>query len=123
MRSNGFFQNEFLKNHIVQWLFVVSILLNFSLWGICAWFFQKSEASILLRFNVYLGEDPTSMGVWYAPYEIAGMAGIFLIIQMIFSWKFFQRKDRVMAHLMIFGGGVLQVSALIALVSIVLGNQ
>lgn len=116
-------KREFFQNHIIQWLLAFSVLAQGALWGICFWFFRGREDAVLLRFNVYLGADPASLGPWYAPYGIPLLAGVFLLVQMFFSWRFFRERDRVMAHLMIFGGGIIQLSALIALVSVIVSNR
>lgn len=115
---------EFFRNHIVQWLFAFSFLVNILLWIACAWFFRPGDESITLRFNAYLGVDPLSMGMaWYTPYQIPLVSGMFLCIQMALSWWFFRRQDRIVAHLMVFCGGIIQCFACIALWSVVLINR
>lgn len=116
-------RKEFFRNHIIQWLFAFAFLLHIILWIGCAWFFHKGGVPVALRFNVYLGIDPTSISPWYSPYRIPVGAFIFLGVQMILSWRFFREKDRIMAHLMVLCGGIVQIAALIALASVVLGNR
>ncbi len=116
-------RKEFFRNHVIQWLFAFAFLLHIILWAGCTWFFHKEGVPVALRFNVYLGVDPTSISPWYSPYEIPVAAFIFLVMQMILAWRFFREKDRIMAHLMVLCGGMVQIAALIALVSVILGNR
>lgn len=118
-----FSKNEFFSNHIIQWLFAFAFFLHILVWGVCIWFFHRDDGLITLRFNVYLGSDPTSMSPWYAPYQIPLMGLLTFAIQIILSWMFFRERDRVMAHLMLLCGGIVQIVALIALVSVVLENR
>lgn len=114
---------EFFGNHVVQWLFAFSVLGNGVAWGICAWFFHRREATVIMKYNAYLGIDPASVGTWHDPYALPIAALVFLGIHALFAWHFFQRKDRVMAHLSLFCGASLQFFTLIALSSIVLVNR
>lgn len=116
-------KKEFFTNHTVQWLFAFSLLLHFVLWGMCIGFFQGDGGLVTLRFNIYLGSDPASIGPWYTPYQIPLGAGIFLVAHLIGAWFFFKRRDRIMAHLIVFSGIIIQIAALIALVSIILKNR
>jgi hypothetical protein len=116
-------KKDFFRNHLIQWIFAFTFLLHLFLWGVCFWFFWGEKELVVLRFNVYLGIDPTSISPWYTPYRIPIMATLALVIQIYLAWKFFREKDRVMAHLMLFCGGIVQIAGLIALVSVILGNR
>lgn len=114
---------EFFGNHVVQWLLAFSVLGNGMLWGACAWFFHRREATVVMKYNAYLGIDPMSVGTWTAPYVLPITALLFLIVHALIAWHFFQKKERVMAHISLFCAVSIQFFACIALASIILVNR
>lgn len=118
-----FVRDDFFANHPLQWLYVVVIVLNASMWVLCVMFFPPSNDLIMLYYNVFLGVDVDRIGSWKIPYVIPGVTLFFILVESIFAWYFFHKQERLIAHLLIFSAIILQVAGLIAMVALVLVNK
>jgi hypothetical protein len=101
---------------------ISALLANGIVWGLSTYFFRPSEVPVVLRSNVYLGYDLSSLSDWRHPYGVPAIAILFFVINSFVSFLFFRQPDRFAAYCILFGGLLVQCAALIAIISIVLAN-
>ncbi len=114
--------SQYLQNHFFQWMFLFSFLVHSVLWGLLLYFVRPSEIPILLRYNVYLGLDLTYVVSWYEAYGIPLLGGIFLFLNVFFSFFFFRRGDYFASYIVLLGGIFIQITALISVIAVILIN-
>jgi len=115
--------SQYLQDSFVQWALLSSIFLHISIWGMLLYFIRPSEIPILLRYNVYLGLDLHSLVPWYHALYIPLASLILLLINSMISFLFFRRGDLFASYIILFGGGFIQISAMISAIAIILVNQ
>lgn len=114
---------RYLQDHFVQWMFLSSLFINGVIWAILLYFLQPSEIPILLRYNVYLGFDLHSLVPWHYALSIPLAGLILLLVNVLVSFLFFRKKDFFASYIILFGGVLVQASAIVSVVAIVLVNQ
>lgn len=110
----------FFHNAIVHWLLIGILFLNVAMWGIAAYFIRPGKLPIILHYNVYFGVD--LVGAWWHAYALPGMSVLFFCINVFVALWLYQWKERIASYILLLATLLLQMSALIACVSIILIN-
>ncbi|HOW60440.1 MAG TPA: hypothetical protein P5548_02140 [Candidatus Moranbacteria bacterium] len=115
-----FFLNEFFTSGIVHWVFIGSLVVNLANWGLIIFFIRPVDFLLILHYNVYFGVD--IIGPWWQLYFLPLIGIIILSINTILSYLFYQKKERIIAHLLMLAAFISQVGITIASVSILMMN-
>lgn len=103
------------------WLVVALLgIIHLVLIGIIAVFFQPSEASVILRYNVYFGID--ILASWWQVYLLPLLSIIFLIGNVFFAKRFLTSGEWLISMVLLLGSGVVTFGLAVALAAIVLIN-
>lgn len=119
-RIRSFFSNEFFKNSIIRWLLVATIFLNIVNWVFLAVFIHPVDFNIILHYNVYFGVD--LIGDWWQTYILPLMGVVFLLINSVSAFYFYQSKERIASHMLLLAALMIQIGLIIASIGIVLIN-
>lgn len=122
-KISPFVRDDFFANHPLQWLYVAAFVFHAGLWVLCIIFFPPSDTPVIVYYNAFLGVDMNRVGSWQVPYVIPILMLFFLLVESVFAWYFFHKKDRLIAHLLLFSAVLLQISGVVALTAIVLVNK
>lgn len=122
LKSNfrSFFSPDFFKNQIIIWFLSVGFLVNFSNWIILKIFIKPVDFPIILHYNVYFGVDMT--GSWKQVYFLPSIGFVLLVINSLFSVYFYNQKERVASYILLLSAIMIQLSLVIAAVSVIIIN-
>lgn len=115
-----FFSNEYFRNPIFQWVFIMSLVLNLTIWGVLAFFIRPVDFPIILHYNVFFGVD--IIGSWWQVFFLPGMGLFILIFDTILAYMLFQKKERIAAYTFLLAAFFIQAGVAIAVASIILIN-
>jgi hypothetical protein len=115
-----FFKKDFFQNHIVLWLLVFNFLANLINWLILAFFINKSEGNIILHYNVYFGVD--NLGNWKEVFLMPSIGLILFLINFYLSFFFYENKERIASYILFMTALMVQLSLIIASISVILIN-
>jgi len=119
-KSQAFFTQEYFKNPIVLWLLALSFLINLTNIVSLAIFVKPVDFPIILHYNVYFGVDV--LDGWEKVYLMPAI-GIFLfLVNTFLGLYFFNRKERIASHILMIANLMIQLSLLVASLSIILIN-
>ena len=116
-KIRNFWAQEFFKNGLVHWVLIGSFFANVVNWGMLTYFIRPVDFPIILHYNVYFGVD--ILGSWWESYFLPLVGVLFLAINSILGYFFYQRKERIATYLFLLGAFIVQVGVLIAEASIV----
>lgn len=114
---------EFFQNHFVQWICICIIVINTISYGIITYNITASNPFIYFRYNAYIGADLSSVVPWKDAFILPAAVLICAFLHIFSAFLCFQKKERIVAHLLLFSAVIVEVSALIASISVVLVNS
>ena len=83
-------------------------------------FLVPSEKSIILHYNVYFGVD--SIGDFHEVYMLPFIGISMLLINGLFSFYFYAKKERVASYILLLTVLMIQMSLLISVISVIIIN-
>jgi uncharacterized membrane protein len=119
-KLSGFFSQEFWRSALVQWVLIVTLFLDLASWGIIVYYIRPIDLPIVLHYNVYLGVDV--IGDWWQVYFLPIISSIFLIINTILAYIFYQRKERLAGYIFLLASFFVQAGTLIAISELAMIN-
>lgn len=119
-RIRSFFVQEYFKRTIVIWLVILSLAINLSEWIILKIFVQPVDFPIILHYNVYFGVDMVGnhKSVFLIP--LIGLA--LFLVNFLLSLYFYRSKERIASYLLLMTALMIQLSLLVAALSIIIIN-
>lgn len=120
MKIKSFFEEEFFHSSVVQWTLIGALLLNLVCWAASIFFIRPVDFPIVLHYNVYFGVD--MIGDWWKVYLLSGMGLAMLLLNICLGLFFYRRKERIIAHVLLLGGCILQICIAIAMAGVILIN-
>lgn len=120
LKLNLFFKNDFFKNKIIAWLFFVSLAVNILEWILLKIFVQPVDFPIIMHYNVYFGVD--LLGNWKQVFILPLVGIILFIINLVLAIHFYNLKERIASYLLLIAVLMLQLSLLVASVSVIIIN-
>jgi len=115
-----FFANDFFRNKIVLWLASGSLIINITEWIILKIFVRPVDFPIIMHYNVYFGVD--LLGNWKQVFVLPLVGVILFIINFILAIHFYNLKERIASYLLLIAVLMLQLSLLVASVSVIIIN-
>ena len=113
----SFMAQEFFKNAIIQWVMIVSLLLNGACWGVLVFFIRSVDFPIILHYNVYFGVD--IIGDWWQAYFLPLIALSVMAVNVLLAHFFYKNEERVISYLLLLASLIVQISAAIAIGAII----
>jgi hypothetical protein len=114
------FSHEFFASALVHWVLIGSLVLNIVNWGLIAFFIRPVDFPIILHYNVYFGVDV--IGPWWQVYFLPFIGLIILGINTVLGYLFYQKKERIVAHLLMLATFIAQIGITIAVASLLIMN-
>jgi hypothetical protein len=119
-RFRLFFKHEFFKNKVVLWMAISNIILNLVNWLLLWRFIKPIDSSIILHYNVYFGVD--MIGNWKAAFILPGIGLMLFFINYLLAFYFYMKLERIACHILLMASLMVQMSLLIASLSVILIN-
>jgi hypothetical protein len=116
----NFFSQEFFKSALMQWVLIGALILNGINWGLIAFFVRPVDFPIILHYNVYFGVDV--IGAWWQLYFLPAIGLIIMIVNTVLGYLFYQKKERITAHLLMLATFIAQISMTVAVASLLIIN-
>lgn len=116
----SFFTQEYFRNHIIDWLLILSFVSNLANWILLKIFVKPVDHSIILHYNVYFGVDET--GNWKNVWILPSIGLFLLIINLSLSLYFYRNEERIAGYLLLMATLMVQLSLVVAAVSVILIN-
>ncbi|MFA6973860.1 MAG: hypothetical protein WC238_03965 [Parcubacteria group bacterium] len=120
VRVRSFFAQDFFQNAIVRWLLISSLVANLIIWFGLKIFIVPVDLPIILHYNVYFGVD--MLGDWRQVYILPLLGLILLIINLSLALHFYSQKERIASHILLMATLMLQLSLLVAAISVIIIN-
>jgi hypothetical protein len=117
---NNIFLKEFFRSALVHWVLIGALILNAVNWGLIAFFIRPVDFPIILHYNVYFGVDV--IGDWWQVYFLPLIGLIILMANAILGYMFYQRKERLVAHLLMLATFIVQIGITVAVASLLIIN-
>ncbi|MEI8096534.1 MAG: hypothetical protein WCG73_00285 [Candidatus Moraniibacteriota bacterium] len=111
---------SFFKNTIVRALLGVNTFFCLVSFGILGYFIRPTENILVLHYNVYFGVD--IQGIWWQLYMLPVAGILFFFGHLFFSYRFYQKYERIAAYLMLFSSSLINIGIIIASASIAFIN-
>ena len=119
-KTRSFFAQEYFTRAIAIWLIILSLAVNISEWVILKMFVQPVDFPIILHYNVYFGVDMT--GNYRSVFLIPAIGLALFLVNMTLSIYFYRRKERIASYLLLMTALMIQLSLLVATLSVVIIN-
>ncbi|HEX7586107.1 MAG TPA: hypothetical protein VF390_00505 [Patescibacteria group bacterium] len=119
-RIRSFFVQEYFKRAIVIWLVILSLAINLSEWIILKIFVQPVDFPIILHYNVYFGVD--MVGNYKSVFLIPLIGLALFLVNFLLSLYFYRSKERIASYLLLMAALMIQLSLLVAALSIIIIN-
>jgi hypothetical protein len=120
VKIRSFFAQDFFRSQIVIWLLALSLVANLADW-ISLWLFIKPvDFPIILHYNVYFGVD--MLGNWKQVFILPLLGLILFTINFCFSLYFYHQKERIASHILLMATLMLQLSLIVASISVIIIN-
>jgi len=117
---NRFLADDFFRNKIVIWLSVISLVVNLAEW-ILLWIYIKPvDFPIIIHYNVYRGVD--LMDSWHQVFVLPLVGIILFVINLFLALYFYRAKERIASYLLLIAILMLQLSFLVASISVIIIN-
>lgn len=120
LQTRSFFTKEYFKSAIVIWLLLLSLAINFSEWIILKIFIKPVDFPIILHYNVYFGVD--MVGNYRSVFLLPLIGLALLLVNFFLSAHFYRRKERIASYLLLMAAFMIQLSLLVATLSIIIIN-
>ncbi len=119
-KFKAFFIQEYFRNTIVLWLLAVSFLVDLANAVSLVIFVQPVDFPIILHYNVYFGVDVLDS---FEKVYLMPLIGAFLfIVNTLLGLYFYQQKERIASYILAIANLMIQLSLLVASISIILIN-
>jgi len=120
VKVRSFFNQEYFRSAIAVWLIILSLAVNLAEWVILKIFIQPVDFPIILHYNVYFGVDMTGdyRLVFFIP--LIGLA--LFSVNLFLSIYFYREKERIASYLLLMTALMIQLSLLVAALSIIIIN-
>lgn len=119
-RIRSFFVQEYFKRAIVIWLVILSLAINLSEWIILKVFIKPVDFPIILHYNVYFGVD--MVGNYKSVFLIPLIGLALFLVNFLLSLYFYRSKERIASYLLLMAALMIQLSLLVAALSIIIIN-
>jgi len=119
-KLSGFFNQEFWRSALVQWILIGTLFLDLASWAIVIYYIRPVDLPIVLHYNVYLGVDV--IGDWWQVYFLSIISNIFLIVNTILAYTFYQKKERLAGYIFLLASFFVQAGTLIAILGLMMIN-
>ena len=119
-RLGIFFSQEFFRSALMHWVLIGALILNGINWGLIAFFISPVDFPIVLHYNVYFGVDV--IGAWWQLYFLPAIGLIIMIVNTVLGYLFYQKKERIVAHLLMLATFIAQISMTVAVASLLIMN-
>lgn len=119
-RIKLFFAQEYFKSHIVLWLLLLSAIFNVANWVVLKIFIIPVDFSIILHYNVYFGVD--ARGSWEQVFILPGIGLMLWFMNAFLAFYFYCCKERIAAYLLLIASLMIQLSLIVASISVILIN-
>jgi len=116
----NFFSQEFFKSALMHWVLIGALILNGINWGLIAFFIRPVDFPIVLHYNVYFGVDV--IGAWWQIYFLPAIGLIIMSVNTVLGYLFYQKKERIIAHLLMLATFIAQISMTVAVASLLIIN-
>jgi hypothetical protein len=120
LKLGNFFSQEFFKSALMHWVLIGALILNGINWGLIAYFIRPVDFPIVLHYNVYFGVDV--IGAWWQLYFLPAIGLIILTINTVLGYLFYQKKERIIAHLLMLATFIVQIGMTVGVVSLLIIN-
>lgn len=115
-----FLVDDFFRNKIVIWLSIVSLCVNISEWIALFIYIKPVDFPIIIHYNVYRGVDV--MAGWQQVFILPLVGIILFIINFVLAYYFYGVKERIASYLLLIATLMLQLSFLVASISVIIIN-
>ena len=119
-RCKSFFIQKYFCSPIILWLLALSLLVNIANLIILKIFIQPVDFPIILHYNVYFGVDV--LDSWQKAYLLPIIGFFLLIINTLLGLYFYKQKERIASYILAIANLMIQLSLIVASVSIILIN-
>ena len=119
-RIGSFFAQEYFKSHIVIWLLILSLAANLADWAILKIWVKPVDFPIILHYNVYFGVD--LVGGYRQVYVLPLIGFVLFLINSTLSLYFYGQKERIASYILLMAVLMIQLSLIVASVSVILIN-
>jgi hypothetical protein len=116
----SFFAQEYFKSHIVIWLLILSLVANMIDWLILKIWIKPVDFPIILHYNVYFGVD--LIGDYRQVFVLPLIGLILFVVNLILSLYFYKQKERISSYMLMIASLMIQLSLIVASVSVILIN-
>lgn len=111
---------EYFRSHIVRWLLIFIAAANLANWAALKIFIQPVDLPIIIHYNVYFGVD--MLGDWKNLFLMPAIGLVLCLINFSLSLYFYRRKERIASYLLLMATLMIQLSLLVASVSVIIIN-
>jgi hypothetical protein len=119
-RIKFFFSQAYFQNAFNIWLIILSLVMNAANWAMLLIFIKPVDFSVVLHYNVYFGVDV--IGDWRKIFFLPAL-GLFLFFLNLFLAKnFYKQEEKVAAYLLMVVALLVQMSLIIASITLTLIN-
>lgn len=119
-KIRSFFAQEYFQSHIVRWLLIFIAVANLVDWAALKIFIQPVDLPIIIHYNVYFGVD--MLGDWKNLFLMPAIGLFLFLVNLFLSIYFYQRKERIASYLLLIATLMIQLSLLVASVSVIIIN-
>lgn len=116
----SFFKREYFGSSIVCWLLLLAVLGNLGNWALIYFGITQRDMPIILHYNVYFGVD--AMGYRKDAFILPIIGLVILAANFILGFYFYEKKERIATYLLLIAAFMIQLSLLVASLSIVMIN-
>jgi len=115
-----FFAQEYFQSRIARWLLLLGGIVNIADWVALKIFIKPIDFPIILHYNVYFGVD--MLGNWKEVFLLPFIGIILFLINTFLSIHFYRRKERIASYLLLMASLMIQLSLLVASISVIIIN-
>jgi hypothetical protein len=119
-KARSFFAQDFFRNQIVVWMLILTLIANLADWISLKLFIKPVDFPIILHYNVYFGVD--MLGSWKQAFALPFLGLVLFIINFSLSLYFYHQKERIASHILLMATLMLQLSLIIASISVIIIN-
>ena len=119
-KVRSFFAAEYFQGHIVRWLLALIVVANLANWAALKIFIQPVDLPIIIHYNVYFGVD--MLGDWKNLFLMPAIGLFLFLVNLSLSLYFYQRKERIASYLLLIATLMIQLSLIVASVSVIIIN-
>jgi hypothetical protein len=111
---------DFFQSKIVRSLLILALVANIADWTILSIYIRPVDTAIILHYNVYFGVD--MMGSWRIVYLMPIIGLILFIANALLAAYFYRNKERIASYVLLMAAFMIQMSFIIASISIIIIN-